>query len=342
MHTAFTPKTVVITGGAGYIGSHVGFAFASQGYNVIVLDNFRHGQQFNHAWATVIRGDYGDAQLLEKIFTSYSVHAVIHCASLIEVRESLSNPLSYYHNNVSNTVTLLQAMHAHGVRKLIFSSSCAVYGTPQQIPITEDHPTAPISPYGRTKLMIETIMRDSCAAHGLAFVALRYFNAAGAYPEYNLGEQHVPETHLIPLALQAAYYGKPFSIFGTKLPTPDGSCVRDFVHVRDIADAHLRALEHLDKGLPSDIFNLGMGCGYSVKMVLDAVQRVTGKKMIILEQLAREGDPAVLVADASKARDVLRWETRFSGLEFIVASAQVSFLRGVEGRGQRAEKSACV
>jgi UDP-glucose 4-epimerase len=188
--------------------------------------------------------------------------------------------------------------------------------------------------------MLEIIMQDAQAAHGIEFVALRYFNAAGAYPEFNLGEFHVPETHLIPLALQAAYYGKPFSIFGTKLDTPDGSCVRDFVHVRDIADAHVRALAHLDGELPSDIFNLGMGCGYSVRMVLDMVQRVTGKKMVILEHQARAGDPSVLVADAGKARDVLGWEPRFSGLEFIVASAQVGFLRGMARVGS-AERAAC-
>jgi UDP-glucose 4-epimerase len=331
-------KAVLITGGAGYIGSHVGLVMAQLGYEVVVLDSFRHKQPFEHAWATVVRGDYGDAALLKQLFSTYHIHAVVHCASLIEVRESVDSPLLYYHNNVSNTVTLLQVMLEHGVKKLIFSSSCAVYGAPQQIPIPESHPTNPISPYGRTKLMIELIMQDASMAYDLQYVALRYFNAAGAYPEFNLGEMHTPETHLIPIALQAALSGKPFSIFGTRLPTPDGTCIRDFVHVRDIADAHARALAHLDADLPSDIFNLGTAHGYSVKTVLEAVQRLTQKKLMVLEKPSRLGDPAVLVADAARAHDILKWQPQFSQIDFIVRSAQMSWV-GSAVRADRVRSS---
>lgn len=316
-------KTILITGGAGYIGSHIGYILARNGYKVIVLDKLVYGQSFDHAWATFIKGDFGDIQLLHHIFSSYSVDAVIHCAACIEVGESVRNPLVFYSNNVANTIKLLESMLAHSVKTILFSSSCAVYGIPQKLPLTEAHPFDPISPYGMTKFMMEKIIQDMDRAYGFSSCIFRFFNAAGALPEEGLGEQHKPETHLIPLLLQAAHEQKIFKLFGNNRPTPDGSCIRDFVHVLDIARAHLLALQYLEAGNPSDIVNLGVGNGVSVKEMMSAVERVCGLKVPYSVEQDRPGDPAILVADSSKAQQILGWSAQYSDIDAIIRSADL-------------------
>src|SRR5579859_3282512 len=314
-------STVVVTGGAGYIGSHTSLLLAQQGYRVIIIDDLSQGQQFNHPWATFIQADCADKQVLKDIFSQHNIHAVFHFAASIEVGASVRSPIDYYINNVVKTVQLLQTMIEHGVNKLIFSSSCAVYGQPLQLPISEDHPKNPISPYGRNKLMVEMILQDLNKAYGLEFIALRFFNAAGAVPEHGLGEQHHPETHIIPLLLRAAIQQKPFSIFGTTHPTKDGTCVRDYLHVLDLAHAHVLALKHLEAGHPSDAFNLGTGNGFSVKEMIEAVEKVTELHIKTIFSDARAGDPPALVADPQRAQTILGWEPRFSTLDFIIKSA---------------------
>jgi UDP-glucose 4-epimerase len=322
-------KTVLITGGAGYIGSHIGYVLAQQGYEIIVLDKLIHGQSFNHTWATFVKGDFGDARLLSHIFSTTHVDAVIHCAACIEVGESVKNPLAFYDNNVANTIKLLDRMLAYQVKTILFSSSCAVYGIPKTLPLTEDHPYDPISPYGMTKLMVEKIIQDMDRAYGFSSFIFRFFNAAGALPEQGLGEQHKPETHLIPLLLQAAYEQKPFKLFGDKKPTPDGSCIRDFVHVLDIAQAHLLALRYLEAGKSSDVVNLGVGNGVSVKEMIQSVEHVCGLKVPYVVEKDRPGDPAVLVADASKARNILGWRAQYSHIDHIIRSADLFMHRNL-------------
>ena len=263
---------------------------------------------------------YGD-HFLEKIFTAYHIDAVMHFAGYIEVGASVRNPLAYYQNNVANTITLLAVMRAHACNTLIFSSSCAVYGIPVSTPIDEEHPRNPISPYGHTKAMIEQIVDDCHQAYGLNYVALRYFNAAGALPQQGLRECHKPETHVIPLLIRAAYERTPFSLFGTDYDTPDGSCVRDFLHVVDIASAHLKALAYLACGGTSTVFNLGTASGISVKQMIHMVEQVTGFTIPIIERARRAGDPAILVANADKALEVLQWHPEHSNLEHILRSA---------------------
>ncbi len=314
-------QTILIIGGAGYIGSHTAYHLHKQGYTVIVLDALLHGQTFAHAWATFIYGNYGDAQLLHSIFEQYSIDAVMHFAAHIEVGESVKQPLKFYANNVANTITLLEVMQVHGCNRIIFSSSCAVYGNPVYTPIDELHPCNPISPYGKTKLMVENILHDCMQAYGLQYVALRYFNAAGASHEQNLYEQHVPETHLIPLLCTAAYTQKPFFIFGTQHSTADGSCVRDFLHVKDIADAHLKALLYLQQGNTSDSFNLGTGQGISVKQMVTIVEQLSGLSIVQKQASARLGDPAILVANASRAHQLLSWRPYCSDIITIITDA---------------------
>ncbi len=313
-------QTILMIGGAGYIGSHVAY-LASKQYRVILLDALLHGQVFAHPWATFVRGDYGDKTLLEALFSQNRIDAVMHFAGHIEVGESVRNPLSYYHNNVANTITLLQVMRAYACNTLIFSSSCAVYGAPQYTPINEEHPCNPMSPYGKTKAIIEQLLYDCDHAYGIKYVSLRYFNAAGALPQHGLYEQHHPETHLIPLLIRAAYQQTPFSIFGTDYDTPDGSCIRDFLHVVDIAEAHVRALDYLNQGNASLCCNLGTGHGISVKQVIAMVERVIGLGISVIEKSRRPGDPAVLVADASKAEAILGWQALKSDFEGIIQDA---------------------
>lgn len=311
--------TILITGGAGYIGSHTAYTLKNQGFSVVVLDLDCEKNRVPEV--TYIKGDCGDKQLLDTIFKQYSIDAVMHFAAFIEVGESVKNPLKFYENNLAKPLVLLQAMCAHGVKKCIFSSSCAVYGIAETVPLTEAHSKNPINPYGKTKLMIEMVLEDLNKAHGLHYVSLRYFNAAGALPEHNLGERHKPENHIIPLLLRAAQSGKPFTVFGTDYPTPDGTCIRDYVHVLDIADAHVRALEYLNAGGASDYFNLGTGKGFSVKEMISTVEKITGKKITIVYGERRAGDPAVLVAGPQKAQKVLGWNPSHSVLESMIQAA---------------------
>lgn len=324
-------ETIVVTGGAGYIGSHIGYLLAQKGYHVILLDKLLYHQNTTHfAWATVQVDDYGDAAVLDALFKEHKVKAIVHCAAYIEVGRSVKEPHDFYENNVVKTITLLDRMRAHKVPCIIFSSSCAVYGTPHVVPIPEDHPHNPISPYGNTKHIIELMLKDYDHAYGIKYVALRYFNAAGALAEQNLCEQHEPETHLIPLLIRSALTGKPFTIFGTNHPTPDGSCIRDYVHVIDIADAHIRALNHLMNGNPSDSFNLGTGVGISVREVINAVERLYDLKLKIINADPRPGDPPALVAEASRAQDILQWEPRNSSLDLMIKSAYTSIRKRVK------------
>jgi len=316
--------SILVTGGAGYIGSHISLLLAQQGYQVIIVDvspseDARLGTP--NITPLFYQSDFANTQLLHEIFTKHNITAVMHCAAFIEVGQSVKDPLRYYENNVGKTTTLLSTMRAHNVNKFIFSSSCAVYGVPQKLPLTEDHLKNPISPYGRTKLMVELILEDCSHAYGLQYIALRYFNAAGATPEYNLGEQHQPETHLIPLVLRAALNGTPFTIFGTNYPTPDGTCLRDFLHVRDIAQAHLCALEYLEAGNRSDSFNLGTGIGISVQQMVSTIEQVTNTKIKVINAPQRSGDPSILVADSNKAQQSLAWRPHYSVLEYIVQTA---------------------
>jgi UDP-glucose-4-epimerase len=319
-------KTVLITGGAGYIGSHIGYVLAQHGYRIIVLDKLVYGQSFDHHWATLIKGDFGNEQTLAGIFTTYQISAVIHCAASIEVGESVKNPIVFYNNNVANTIKLLEVMLKYQVKTILFSSSCAVYGIPKTLPLVENHPFGPISPYGMTKYMMETVIKDMEKAYGFSYFIFRFFNAAGALPEQSLGERHDPETHLIPLLLRAAYENKPISIFGDKKPTPDGSCIRDFVHVLDIAQAHLLALRYLEAGNPSDIVNLGVGNGVSVKEMITAVERVCGLNVPYVIAQDRPGDPAILVANSALANSLLGWRPQHSDIDFIIKTADI-FMR---------------
>lgn len=314
-------RTVLVTGGAGYIGSHTALLLSQRGYEVIILDDLRQTKNWSPTFAPVVQANCADQVVLGTLFKKHKVAAVLHFAASIEVGESVRDPLSYYENNMTNTIALLRAMHTYGVKNIIFSSSCAVYGIPQELPLVEDHPKNPISPYGRTKLMIEQVIADAHAAYGINFAVLRYFNAAGAWPEHDLGERHTHESHLIPLLLRAAMHQTPFTILGTTYPTKDGTCVRDFLHVRDLAQAHVHALENLLDGAVSDYFNLGTGTGHTVKQVVEAVERVVSKPISIVFGPRREGDPAQLVADPSKARELLEFKPRFSELDFIIRSA---------------------
>ena len=317
-------KTILVTGGAGYIGSHTAWFLAKHKYKVIVLDTLYQKQPFNHPWAQLIVGDCGDKKLLQKIFTQYNITAVMHFAAFLAVGESVKHPLSYYENNVTRTRTLLEAMVEHNVLQLVFSSSCAVYGEPQYLPLTEDHPRNPINPYGKTKYMVEMMLEDCATAYGLQFVSLRYFNAAGVVPHENLYEWHVPETHLIPLVLRAALTGTPISIFGSDYPTPDGTCVRDYIHVQDLADAHYKALLHLQQKRPSDVFNLGTGVGVSVQNLITMAAKITGQNINVKHAKRRAGDPPVLVADATKAANLLQWRPLHSDIKTILQTAWIA------------------
>jgi UDP-glucose 4-epimerase len=314
--------TVLITGGAGYIGSHALKALRERDVACVVLDNLSRGHRELVRGADLVVGDIGDGELVRRVIGQYGVTAVMHFAAFAYVGESAVDPLTYYANNVASTIAMVKAMIDCQVKTLVFSSTCATYGVPERVPLTEEHPQRPINPYGATKLAVERLLHDVERAHGLRWVALRYFNAAGADPGGAIGEWHEPETHLIPLALDvAAGRRDALAVYGTDYPTPDGTCIRDYIHVVDLAQAHVLALRHLDAGGDSGAFNLGNGNGFSVREVIDTVARVTGRPVAWTAAPRREGDPAVLVGSAEKARQVLGWRPAFDRLEAIVETA---------------------
>ena len=316
---------ILVVGGAGYIGSHTVKQLMAAGHDVVVLDNLVYGHKDivdSALKVELIEGDIGDRPLLDKIFSIHNIDAVMHFAAYAYVGESVTAPAKYYQNNVVATLSLLDAMVAANIKNFVFSSTCASYGVPQTIPIPEDHPQNPINPYGATKLMVERILQDYGPAYGLNSIIFRYFNAAGADPEGMLGEDHNPETHLIPLTLQAALgLRENIAIFGTDYPTEDGTCIRDYIHVCDLADAHILGVEHLLKGGESDIFNLGNGLGFSVKQVIESARRVTGKEIIAIEQDRRAGDPPALIGSADKARTKLGWNPQYADIDAIMTHA---------------------
>ena len=311
---------VLVAGGAGYIGSHTCKALAQAGHTPIVYDNLGRGHAWAVKWGPLEQGDLNDRAVLDGVMRRHRPDAVINFAALAYVGESTKEPTLYYRANVAGTVTLLEVMRAHEVASIVFSSSCATYGVPEQLPIVETMMQRPINPYGRSKLMGEEILRDACAAHRLGAVALRYFNAAGADPGGELGEEHEPETHLIPLVLQAALGQRAVAIFGTDYETADGTCVRDYVHVSDLAAAHVTALAVCQAGRFA-AYNLGTGQGASINEVIACARKVTGKPIAATAEARRLGDPPVLVADASQARAVLNWTLRHSELGDVIGHA---------------------
>ncbi len=313
---------VLVAGGAGFIGSHMTKMLRETGHEAVVYDNLSHGHRDAVSQAQLVVGDLADSRRLDSLFAAHRFDVVMHFASFIEVGESVSNPAKYYRNNLANMATLLAAMAQHGVARIIFSSSAAVYGEPGCVPIRECHPQQPVNPYGRTKHMAEKLLADYGRVHGLGYTCLRYFNAAGSDPDGMLGERHTPETHLIPLALQAASGRRPcVTVFGTDYDTPDGTCIRDYVHVTDICRAHLRAMDRLCAGATSGAFNLGSENGYSVREVVQAVSRVTGRPVPVVETGRRRGDATRLVADARLARSELAWSPRYPDLDTMIAHA---------------------
>ncbi|HIK31793.1 MAG TPA: UDP-glucose 4-epimerase GalE [Oscillatoriales cyanobacterium M59_W2019_021] len=317
--------TILVTGGAGYIGSHAVLELQRAGYETMILDNLVYGHQdiVDRVLKTkLIVGDTGDRQLLDRLFSTHKIEAVMHFAAYAYVGESVTDPAKYHRNNVVGTLTLLEAMLAANVKKFVFSSTCATYGIPETIPIVETCPQNPINPYGMTKLMVEKILADFATAYDFRSVCFRYFNAAGADPEGLLGEDHDPETHLIPLLLQTALgMRESVSIFGTDYPTPDGTCIRDYIHVTDLAIAHILGLEYLLKGGKSEVFNLGNGNGFSVRETLESAQKVTQCEIPAIESDRRPGDPPILVGSSEKARTVLGWSPQYADIDKIVYHA---------------------
>jgi UDP-glucose 4-epimerase len=313
---------ILVVGGAGYIGSHMVYALAETGFQVTTLDNLYSGYRDAVIAGDFVQGDLSDEVLLEKLFSANSFDAVMHFAAHIEVGESVLNPAKYYRNNFVNTQILLDTMVRHNVSTFIFSSTAAIFGEPQSIPMDEQHIKAPINPYGRSKWMVEQMLDDYDKAYGLHSVALRYFNAAGADPKGQLGERHQPESHLIPLVLQAASGRREhITVFGSDYDTPDGTCIRDYIHVSDLCCVHLLALESLLQHGVSARYNLGNGAGYSVQQVIDTASKLTGCRIPVLRSDRRPGDPARLVADSSKVKQVLSWQPRYAALDSIIAHA---------------------
>lgn len=315
-------ERILVTGGAGYIGSHACKALARQGHDPVTLDSLIHGHEDAVKWGPLVRADILDRDALDRCFREFRPDAVMHFAAFAYVGESVREPAKYYRNNVAGSLNLLEAMQEHDCGRIIFSSTCSVYGSPNRLPLDETHEVAPINPYGASKLMIERIMSDFGAAYGLESVALRYFNAAGADPDGELGERHDPETHLIPLALGAAMDpARELTVFGTNHDTPDGTCVRDYVHVTDLAEAHALALDLLRREGGNHALNLGCGNGYSVLEVIETAGRVAGKPVAWKAGPVREGDPSKLVADARLATRRLGWKPRYQNLELMIRHA---------------------
>lgn len=315
-------KTILVAGGAGYIGSHMVALLVKRGYEVVVADNLRtgHWQAVKGARKMYV-GDLRDGAFLHQIFTENKIDGVINFAAFSLVGESVTNPLKYYGNNVEGAVSLLSAMQAHGVDRIVFSSTAAAYGEPEKQPIEEGDRTEPTNPYGATKLAIENMLKWCDCAYKIRYVALRYFNAAGSDTEAGIGEDHNPESHLIPLVMKTALGQRDhIGIFGEDYPTPDGTCVRDYIHVKDLAEAHLLALEYLERGGISDVFNLGNGAGYSVREIIETARRITGKEIKAVVEPRRGGDPSVLIASNKKAAEVLGWKPVL-GLDQIISDA---------------------
>jgi UDP-glucose 4-epimerase len=314
--------SILVTGGAGYIGSHVLKRLLEAGYDAVTIDNLKKGHKKAVLGGEFIEGDIGDKELLQSIFTEHDIKGVIHLAADSLVGESMEDPGKYYHNNVAKALNLLEVMVENNVNYLVFSSTAAVYGEPEAIPIVEEHPTKPENVYGESKLFFEKILKRYDQIHGLKYISLRYFNAAGADPEGKIGEAHDPETHLIPIVLQTALgIRDKIYIFGDDYPTKDGSCVRDYIHVNDLADAHVLAIEALADGKNSDIYNLGCGDGYSVKEVIETAKKVTQKDFKVEVSDRRAGDPAVLIASSEKIKNDLSWEPAYQDLEKIISTA---------------------
>jgi len=315
-------KNILVTGGAGYIGSHMCKALKKNGYNPVCFDNLSVGHKSAVKWGPFIKGDLRDKKNLKKAFDNFSFAAVMHFAANALVGESTKNPLKYYENNVSSTINLLQAMKDYNVKHLIFSSSCATYGIPDYTPINEEHPQKPINPYGKSKLIIEEILLDYAKAHDVSYASLRYFNAAGADPECETGENHKVETHLIPLLIETALGVRPsLDVYGTDYPTEDGSAVRDYIHVCDLASVHLKALEYIFTHNKCIQINVGTGRGYSVLEIINAAKKLINPDFKINYAERREGDPPVLVAENSKVKELLNWTPEYSSIETIIDSA---------------------
>jgi len=313
---------VLVVGGAGYIGSHMVKMLSKAGHDITTLDDLSNGYEDAVKYGEFVKGDIADAKLLDRLFSDNQFDGVMHFASYIQVGESVEKPSMYYRNNVSNTQVLLDAMVEHEVKCFIFSSTAATFGEPDYTPIDEAHPQKPINPYGHSKLMVEQILRDFDHAYGLKSVSLRYFNAAGADPQGELGERHIPETHLIPLVLQAASGRRDnITIFGADYDTPDGTCIRDYIHINDLCSAHLLGLEHLVAGGETKAYNMGNGTGYSIKELIDVAKEVTGSDFTVLMGERRDGDPARLVADSTLLQKELGWKPAFADLGVIIRHA---------------------
>jgi UDP-glucose-4-epimerase GalE len=326
---------VLVTGGAGYIGSHAAKALSAAGYRAVVYDNLSAGHKDAVRWGPLVVGDVGDVAAVRAAIRGHRVMAVMHFAALLDVAESVRDPARYYRNNVTGALGVLEAMAVESVRYFVLSSTCATYGEPVETPIGEGHPQRPVNAYGETKLAVERALPHFARAHGLRSVSLRYFNAAGADPDGQIGEDHRPEIHLIPRALAAACGGAALQVFGGDYPTSDGTCQRDYVHVSDLADAHLRALDAMMKGRSAEAYNLGTGRPHSVREVIESVERVTGRHVPWSMGPRRAGDPAVLCAAPDRARTELEWTPRFADLDAIVASAWAWHRAHPQGYDQR-------
>ncbi|SFN85414.1 UDP-glucose 4-epimerase [Eubacterium pyruvativorans] len=331
--------SVLVLGGAGYIGSHTVYELIDKGEDVVVADDLLTGfREAVHPKAKFYRGDIRDRAFIDSVFDREDIDGVIHFAAFSQVGESMTRPLKYYNNNLCGTETLLESMVAHGVDKIVFSSTAATYGEPERIPILETDRTVPTNTYGETKLSMEKMFHWTGQAHNLRYVSLRYFNACGAHPNGQIGEAHDPETHLIPLILQVPLGQRDhIAIFGTDYDTPDGTCVRDYIHVSDLAQAHIRALRYLREGGKSDIFNLGNGVGFSVREVIETARKVTGHPIPATEEARRAGDPSTLIASSAKAKEILGWDPQFDDLETIISTAwkwHQSHPNGYSGRAQ--------
>jgi UDP-glucose 4-epimerase len=313
---------ILVTGGAGYIGSHMVWLLLEKGYDIVVIDNLEKGHKKAVLGGKFYNGDLKDKEFLEKVFSENDISAVIHFAASSLVGESVENPIKYYYNNVYGTLNLVDTMIKHNVKKLVFSSTAAVYGEPENIPILEEDKTQPTNPYGETKLAIEKMLKWMDIAYGLKFVSLRYFNVAGSHPDGIIGEDHNPETHLIPIVLQTALgIREKVIVYGNDYNTKDGTCIRDYIHVIDLCDAHLKAMEYLEKSNKSEIFNLGNGMGFSVMEVIEKASEVVGKKIPYEIGPRRAGDPSILVASSQKAQKLLGWQQKYNSLETIISTA---------------------